>query len=78
MKIVIIGCGTLFLGCLIWLLSGYILITAPWAPLHDLLTPNLEFAFLLILMGAIYGIMAYILYRFGKKREWKFSPYYQK
>lgn len=76
MKIVITGCGTLFLGCLIWLPSVYILITAPWAPLHDLLTPNLKTAVIFILMGTIYRIVAYILYRYDEKREWNFPLKY--
>ena len=75
-KIVIIGGGTLVLGCLIWLLSGYVLVTAPWALLQGILPTHLEPVFLFLLMGAIYGIVAYLLYRFGKKREWNFPLKY--
>ena len=71
-KIVIIGGGTSVFGCLIWLPSAYILVTAPWALLREVLTPNLKTAVIILLMVAIYGIVAYLLYRFGKKRDWNF------
>ena len=75
-KILIIGGGTLVLGCLIWLFAGYMLITAPWAPMHDLLTPNLETVAIILLMVTIYGIVAYLLYRYGEKRDWNFPLKY--
>ena len=75
-KIMLVGAGGYVITVIVWLPSGYILVNAPWAPLHDLLSPNLEFTFILLLMVAIYGIVAYLLYRFGEKREWHISPYY--
>jgi len=78
-KIMLIGCAGFGITVVIWFFASYILITsAPWALLQDVLPANSRFAILLILMGAIYGIVAYILYRFGKKREWKIIPDYQK
>jgi len=75
-KIMLVGAVGYVITVIVWLPSGYILVNAPWAPLHDLLSPNLEFTFILLLMVAIYGIVAYLLYRFGEKREWHISPYY--
>jgi len=75
-KIMLVGASGFVITVIIWLPSGYILFNAPWAPLNNLLSPNLEFTFLLLLMVAIYGIIAYLLYRFGEKREWHISPYY--
>ncbi|QEE14802.1 hypothetical protein DSAG12_00619 [Promethearchaeum syntrophicum] len=75
-KIMLVGCVGYVITVIIWLPSGYILVNASWAPLHNVLSPNLEVTFILLLMVAIYGIVAYILYRFGKKREWHISPYY--
>jgi len=75
-KIMLVGVVGYIITIIIWLPSGYILVNASWAPLHNLLSPNLEIAFILLLMVAIYGIVAYILYRFGKKREWHISPHY--
>ena len=70
-KIVLIGCAGYVITVVIWLFTGYILFNAPWAPFYHKLSDIPQAAILLILMGAIYGIVAYILYRFGKKREWK-------
>ena len=35
-KIVLVGFGGLVFGGILWLFLGYLLITAPWAPLQDL------------------------------------------
>ena len=70
-KIVLIGCAGFVITVVIWLFVVYIFISAPWALFYDKLQVILRSPILLILMGAIYGIVAYVLYRFGKKREWK-------
>ncbi len=78
-KIMLVGCAGYVITAVIWLFAGYILFNAPWAPFYHFyhkLSDIPQAAILLILMGAIYGIVAYILYRFGKKREWKIFHYY--
>ncbi len=68
-KIMLIGCGGFGFGVIIWFITGYLLITAPWAPLQAL-PPVLRGRILLLLLLPLYGIAAYIMYRIGKKREW--------
>jgi amino acid transporter len=77
-KIMLIGGLGSGITVVICLFAGYILFWGPWALLQDVLPANSRLAIALILMGAIYGIVAYILYRFGKKREWKILPDYSK
>jgi len=74
-KIAYIGCGGYVLGLIIWLLTGYVLITAPRAPLHDL-TTVLRGRILLLLVISSYGLAAYIMYRIGKNRDWKLASIY--
>ena len=69
-KIILVGCGTLALGCPIWLFIGYVLITAPWAPLQAL-PAVLRGRILLLVVISSYGLAAYIIYKIGKKREWR-------
>ena len=68
-KIMLIGCGGFGFGVIIWFITGYLLITAPWAPLQAL-PPVLRGRILLLLLLPLYGIAAYIMYRIGKKRDW--------
>ncbi len=75
-KIMLIGCFGYGITIFKWLFACYILIYAPWAPFYEKLSEISRSVIILILMGAIYGIVAYILYRFGKKREWKIGPFY--
>lgn len=70
MKIIIVGCGTMTLGGLIWLFTGYVFITAPWAPLQNL-PALLRGRILLLVVLSSYALAAYIMYRIGKKREWR-------
>jgi len=67
-KIMLVGCGGLGFGGIIWFIIGYILITAPWAPLQAL-SPVLRCRILLLLLPTSCGIAAYIMYRIGKKRD---------
>jgi len=69
-KIILVGGGTLGLGMLIWIFTGYVLIIAPWAPLQDL-PALLRGRILLLVVISSYGLAAYVMYRIGKKREWR-------
>lgn len=73
-KIVLVGCGGYSLGVLIWFITSYLLITAPWAPLQAL-PPVQRGRILLLLLPTSCGIAAYIMYRVGKKREWRPPSY---
>ncbi len=75
-KIALVGCAGYVITVVIWLFAGRALLYAPWAPFYDKLSEISRSVIILILMGAIYGIVAYILYRFGKNREWKIGWYY--
>ena len=68
--IVLVGCGSAFFGFIMWFITGYILIQAPWAPLQAL-PPVLRGRILLLLVISSYAIAAYIMYRIGKKRKWR-------
>lgn len=69
-KIILVGCGALALGWPIWLFTGYVFITSPWAPLRDL-PAVLKGRILLLIVILSYGLAAYIMYRIGKKRDWR-------
>jgi len=66
----LLGCGTISLGLPIWLFTGYVFITAPWAPLQDL-PAVLRGRILQIVVISSYALAAYIMYRIGKKRDWR-------
>ena len=71
-KIVLVGGGGYVFGLILWLFLGYFLITAPWAPLRVLvLDAVLRGRILLLLLPTLCVITAYIMYRVGKKREWR-------
>ncbi len=70
-KIMLIGCGGFGFGVIIWFITGYLLITAPWAPLRVfVLDAVLRGRIFLLLLLPSCGIAAYIMYRIGKKRDW--------
>ncbi len=69
-KIVLVGCGGFGFGGILWFFTGYVLISAPWAPLQDL-PPVLRGRLFLLLLVPSCGFAAYIMYRIGKKREWR-------
>ena len=75
-KIVFVGCGGYTITVVIWLFAGSILIVGSNPLLHGLWPQELDWVFLLILMGLIYGIVAYLMYRYGEKKEWGFTPKY--
>ncbi len=69
-KIVWIVCGGIFIGAPIWAISYYILIGAPWAPLnetHDILKDSIS----ILIMVPIFGVAAYLMYRLGKRRDFR-------
>ncbi len=74
-KIAYIGCGGYLLGLIIWLLTSSALLNASWAPLHSL-PQGLKTTILLLLMVPSYGVAVYIMYRIGKKRDWKLASIY--
>ena len=69
-KIMLVGCGGFLLGDIIWLLTGSAFLYAPWAPLHSL-PQGLKTTILLLLMVPSFGFSVYIMYRIGKKRDWR-------
>lgn len=70
-KIGLVGCCGYVFGLILWLFLGYLLITAPWAPLRVLiLDAVLRGRILLLLLPTLCVIAGYIVYRVGKKREW--------
>ncbi len=76
-KIVLIGCGGYGFGIIMWIFLGYVLIAAPWAPLRVLvLDAVLRGRILLLLMVTCCVIAGYIMYRVGKKREWRLPSIY--
>ncbi|HDZ17687.1 MAG TPA: hypothetical protein ENH75_05320 [archaeon] len=74
-KIMLVGCFGYALSVPIWLITVNLLIVAPWAPFQDLSIP-LRNLFLPLLMLPSYGLAAYIMYRIGKKRDWRPPSYY--
>jgi len=80
-KIMLVGCGGYVFGVILWLFLGYVLINAPWAPLRILiLDAVLRGRILLLLLPTLCVIAGYIMYRVGKKREWRLpsSDYFKK
>jgi len=73
-KIALVGGGGFCFGGIAWFIIGYVLIQAPWAPLH-VLTPVLRGRIFLLLLPTLCVIAAYIMYRIGKKRNWRPSSY---
>ncbi len=73
-KIMLVGCGGLGLGGFVWIFLGYVIIASPWAPLRDLPAVLRGRIFLLLLISS-WGFAAYLMYRIGKKREWRFPAY---
>ena len=68
-KIVFVGCFGWGLGFFIWIACSYVFIAAPWAPLRVL--PNKGRINLLLLISS-WVFASYLMYRIGKKREWRF------
>ena len=69
-KIVWIVCGGLCLGFPIWASFFFILIGASWAPLNEV-QDNLKAYISILFLVPSYSLAVYIMYRLGKKIEWK-------
>ena len=71
-KIVLVGCGGYVFGGIMWFITGYVLIQAPWAPLRILIGDAvLRGRILLLLLPTLCVIAGYIMYRIGKKIKWR-------
>ncbi|MHA1888612.1 MAG: hypothetical protein ACTSX0_11330, partial [Promethearchaeota archaeon] len=76
-KIWLIGIVGFLITDVFWLLSMYLLFTAPWAPIDQNQIPHWEgYSILAVIFVGIYVIVGYFLYRFGEKREWHIPPCY--
>ena len=70
--ILLVGCGTLVFGGIMWLIIGYVLVQAPWAPLRILIGDAvIRGRINLLILISSYIIGGYIMYRIGKKRKWR-------
>ena len=70
--ILLVGCGTFVFGGIMWLIIGYVLVQAPWAPLRILIGDAvIRGRINLLILISSYIIAAYIMYRIGKKRKWR-------
>ena len=70
--IVLVGCGSVVFGGIMWFITGYVLFQAPWAPLRILIGDAIiRGRILFLLLPIFYAITAYIMYRIGKKRKWR-------
>ena len=70
--IVLVGCGSVVFGGIMWFITGYVLLQAPWAPLRILIGDAIiRGRILFLLLPIFYAITAYIMYRIGKKRKWR-------
>jgi predicted RND superfamily exporter protein len=69
-KIILVGCGGYAFGFFLWLFLGYVLVTSPWAPLR-VLDAVLRGRINLLILISSWAIGAYVMYRIGKKREWR-------
>jgi hypothetical protein len=65
-KAVYIVLGGIGLGGIVWFVTGYIFIAAPWAPLRAFRGR----IYLALLFGS-WGVGALIMYFVGKKRNWR-------
>ncbi len=80
-KIWLVGLVGCVFGGILWIFLGYVLIAAPWAPLRILiLDAVLRGRIFLLLLPICCVIAGYIMYRIGKKREWRLpsSDYFEK
>ncbi len=76
-EIVLVGLGGFSFGGILWIFLGYVLIAAPWAPLRILILDEvLRGRIFLLLLPTLCVIAGYIMYRVGKKREWRLPSTY--
>ncbi len=70
--IILIGCGSLVFGGIMWVITSYVLIAAPWAPLRILIGDEvIRGRINLLMLISSYAIGGYVMYRIGKKRKWR-------
>jgi len=62
--------GGLSLGWPIWMFISYFFIVAPWAPFYESQGTLKDIIFILTIMPS-YSLAAYIMYRLGKKRDFR-------
>jgi len=71
-KIVFVSFGIFSLGGIMWIITSYVLVAAPWAPLRILIGDAvIRGRINLLMLISSYAIGGYIMYRVGKKRKWR-------
>jgi len=77
-KILLVGFGGYVFGVIVWFITGYVLIQAPWAPLRILIGDAvLRGRILLLLLPTLCVIAGYIMYRISKKIKWGPPPRFE-
>ena len=66
--IILVSLGIFGLGGIMWIITSYVLIHAPWAPLRNVVIKG---RINLLMLISSYAIGGYIMYRIGKKRKWR-------
>ena len=69
-KYIWIVCGGLFLGGIMWFIIAYIFYSAPWAPLRSS-PPIIFMTFTITSIVFSWALGGYIMYRLGKKRDFR-------
>ena len=70
--IVLVSLGIFGLGGIMWFITSYVLVAAPWAPLRILIGDAvIRGRINLLMLISSYAIGGYIMYRIGKKRKWR-------
>ena len=70
--IVLVSFGIFGLGGIMWFITSYVLVAAPWAPLRILIGDAvIRGRINLLMLISSYAIGGYIMYRIGKKRKWR-------
>ncbi len=70
--IILVSFGIFGLGGIMWFITSYVLVAAPWAPLRILIgDAAIRGRINLLMLLSSYAIGGYIMYRIGKKRKWR-------
>jgi hypothetical protein len=69
-KIIMMVIGGVGFGGIIWFLSGYLLLQAPWAPFHTI-NPSIRGRLLLFLLIPSFIVGACVMYKIGESKNWK-------
>ncbi len=70
--IILVSFGIFGLGGIMWFITSYVLVAAPWAPLRILIGDAvIRGRINLLMLISSYAIGGYIMYRIGKKRKWR-------